>query len=228
MIANLVSMLSFTENRAVTITAGTRPDLVSPKGHPQSVKRVAVRNGKSREADCYPWQGGGATIETAGLVKVATVRGVVDFDYEASVNAQRMREGNTDDNGRGGFKASQPANRLIWVTNADGERIAMKRNGDGSRLYIPLSIMGSEGYEYRTADGTLVDPSVVHPFVRESDTSGQGVAEPIVVRDYLLERVSDLRIGKRIAGNATAEQFINALRTGDGATARRLFAELVA
>lgn len=222
-----ISMLNFTDERAVTITASTVPELVSPNKHPNAVRGEAVRNGKVREFDCYPW--GGATVATAGIVKVATVRGVVDFHYEDSVNAQRMKEDKTNDDGKGGFVAGKTANRLVWVTNADGQRIAMKRNADNTHLYIPLSIMGSEGYEYRTLDGRVIDPSIVHPFVRESDEGkGQGVAEPIIVRDYRLDRVSNLRIGKRIAEGEKAGEFITALRTDDGATARKLFAELFA
>lgn len=223
-VADFISMLSFTENRAVRVTATTEPDLVSPAGHPNAVRGVAVRNGKEKECDCYPW--GGATVATAGIVKVATVRGVVDFHYEDSVNAQRMKEGNTDADGRGGFKGGAAPRE--WVKNAEGTRIALKRNQDGSRLYVPVSVMASEAYEYRTLDGTVIDPGVVHPFVRErDDAERQGVSEAIIVRDYRLDRVMRLEVGKRIADGKRATEFAAALRDGDAATARRLFAELI-
>lgn len=220
-----IEMLNFTDMRAVTLTASTVPDLVSPSKHPNAVRGTAVRNGVAKECDCYPW--GGATVATAGLVKVATVRGVIDFHYEDSVNAQRMKDGNTDENGKGGFVAGKPANRLVWVTNADGVRIAMKKNADNTHLYIPVTVMGSEGYEYRTLDGRMIDASIVHPFIRVSDEGErQGVSSPIIVRDYRLDRVSMLRVGNRIAEGDKATRFITALRDGDLATARTLYAEL--
>jgi hypothetical protein len=200
------------EMEAVTV-----PALVSPKGHPNAVKR----DGK----DCYPWQGGGSTVASAGLLKRATVRGVFGPDWEAMVTAERLRQAESlDANGEPiPYTCDEPRNGTRWVSNGDGERLAFKTNADETRLYATIVVARSLGYAYYDADGNEVPASVVAPFLRDRSGEGkrQGLTNPLVYRDYGADKIVRLSIGNALAWG-DAKRLAEALASGDTATVREI------
>lgn len=232
-LANVAALLSFVGMRAGGLIAATVPDLVSPKGHPQAVRRVAVRNGKSREADCYPWATGGATVDTAGIVKRAAIRCLFGVDWETFITGERLRQGNPKGLNPDGtaipFVGGPIRNGTVWVHDAAGERLAFKTNPQESRLYVPCVIVESEGYGYYDADGNPIPSAVVNPFLRPFDAAKeaarQGVDRPLLWRDYAADNVSDIRVGTMLAWG-DAKELADALAAGDTATVRTIAARL--
>lgn len=206
MIADFVSMLSFTGMRSATMEAVTTPTLTTPKGK--------TADGR------YPWDNGqGFNTTRVGIVKRANVRGIVGADWEALVADQRLREGIVNESGEATYNADSPRNGTVWMLDANGNRLAFKRNADGSRFYLPVVVTASMGYEYFTLDGVKVERETVNAFLRDRSNEGrrQGVASPLVYRDYGMESVASLRIGERVM-EGDALRLYNALRDGDSAT----------
>ena len=192
---DIVSVLSFKGMRGGEMEAVTVPPLVSPKGHPNAVKK----DGK----DCYPWQGGGNTVASAGLVKRATVRGIFGAEWETLVTQERLRQAESldADGNPVPYTCSAPRNGTKWVSNGDGDRLAFKTNADETALYATVVVARSMGYTYHTADGTVVDAGIVAPFLRDRGDEGkrQGISDPLVYRDYRAENIERLTIGKTLA-----------------------------
>lgn len=205
---DIVSVLSFKGMRGGEMEAVTVPALVSPKGHPNAVKDASGK-------DCYPW--GGSTVATAGLVKRATVRGIFGAEWETLVTQERLRQAESlDADGNPiPYTCNAPRNGTKWVSNGDGDRLAFKTNADETALYATIVVARSMGYAYHLADGTVVDPSIVAPFLRDRSNEGkrQGVSDPLVYRDYRAENVARLTIGKTLAWG-DAKMIAEALANG--------------
>ena len=201
--------------------AVTVPALCSPKGHPNAVKDA---NGK----DCYPW--GGSTVASAGLLKRATIRGIFGAEWETLVTQERLRQAESlDADGNPiPYQCDAPRNGTKWVSNGAGERLAFKTNADETRLYATVVVARSMGYTYHTADGSVVDASIVAPFLRDRSNEGkrQGVSDPLVYRDYGADNVARLSIGKSLAWG-DAKRLADALASGDQATVREISESLL-
>ncbi len=221
-LVDIANVLSFTGMRGGEMEAVTVPALVSPKGHPNAVKR----DGK----DCYPWSNGGSTVASAGLLKRATVRGIFGAEWETLVTQERLRQAESlDANGEPiPYTCDAPRNGTKWVSNGAGERLAFKTNADETRIYATVVVARSMGYTYHTADGTVVDASVVAPFLRDRSNEGkrQGVSDPLVYRDYGADNVARLSIGKSLAWG-DAKRLADALANGDKATVREIAESLM-
>jgi hypothetical protein len=206
---DIANVLSFKGMRGGEMEAVTVPALVSPKGHPNAV----VKDGKA----CYPWAGGGSTVATAGIVKRATVRGIFGAEWETLVTQERLRQAESlDADGNAiPYQCDAPRNGTKWVSNGDGDRLAFKTNADETALYATVVVARSMGYTYHTADGTVVDASIVAPFLRDKSGEGkrQGVSDPLIYRDYRAENIARLTIGKTLAWG-DAKMIAEALANG--------------
>lgn len=208
MTVDVVKALSFKGMRGGEMEAVTVPALVSPKGHPNAVKR----DGK----DCYPW-GGGSTVATAALRKRATVRGVFGPDWEGMVTQERLRQAESlDADGNPiPYVCGLPTNGTRWVHDANGDRLAFKTNADESALYATVVVARSMGYTYHDATGAVVDAAMVAPFLRDKSGEGkrQGVSDPLIYRDYRAENVARITIGRTVAWGE-AKMLAEALANG--------------
>lgn len=210
---DVCKMLSFKGMRGGEIVAVTAPALVSPKNHPNAVDGH------------YPWENGGNTVATAGLFKVAKVRGIFGPEWEGMVTAERLRvcEALDADGNPIPYHADAPRNGTKWVHNGDGDRLAFKTNADESMLYAPIVVVASLGYEYHDTNGNVVPRSVVEPFLR--DRSGEGrrqqLTNPLVYRDYRHDHIVSVRIGATLTWG-DAKRLAEALAIGDSATARMI------
>lgn len=208
-LVDIASTLSFTGMRGGEMEAVTVPPLVSPKGHPNAV----VRDGKA----CYPWDGGGSTIATAGIVKRAVVRGVFGPEWATMVTQERLRQAESlDDDGNPiPYVCGSSVNGTRWVHDGNGDRLAFKTNAREDRLYATVVVARSLGYTYHDATGAVVDPAIVAPFLRDKSGEGrrQGVSDPLIYRDYAADHVARLTIGKTLAWG-DAKMLAEALANG--------------
>jgi len=199
---DVCAALSFTGMRGGELDAVTMPALVSPKGHAAAVRKMAVVRGREVITDCYPWMGGGGTVATCGILKAATVRGVFGPEWDNMVTDERLRQAMMlDSNGLPiPYKGTAPVNRTKWVHADNGDRMAFKTNDDGSALYAAIVIAASMGHCYYDADGNVIPSAIVAPFLPDRSDEGkrQGVADPLVFRDYRADHIAAIRIGKTL------------------------------
>jgi hypothetical protein len=230
---DIATLLSFIGTRAGALVAATIPALVTPAGHPNAVRKTAVKRkgGKPQDCDCFPWNGGGAKVDDACIVKRANVRVLLGVEWDAFMTGERLRQGNPAGLNPDGtaipYVGGPIMNGTVWVHDAAGMRLAFKTNPSESRLYVPCVIVASEGYTYHDAGGNVIPASVVNPFLRPVDdareAARQGVDVPLRWRDYAADNVSDLRVGTALA-EGDAKRLADALAAGDHATVRELAA----
>lgn len=228
---DIAAILCFVGTRAGALVATTVPDLVSPAGHPNAVRRLAVRRkgGKPVEADCYPWAGGGAKVDDAGIVKRASIRCLFGVVWDDFITGQRLLQGDAaglnPDGTAKQYRGGPIRNGTVWVHDAAGGRLAFKTNPDENRLYVPVVPVASEGYDYYDLAGNVIPAGVVTPFLRPVDddreAARQGVVKPLYWRDYAADHVADIRVGTALA-EGDAKELSEALREGDHATVREL------
>lgn len=230
---DIAAILSFIGTRAGSLVATTVPALVTPAGHPNAVRKTAVKRkgGKPVDCDCYPWTGGGAKVDDAAIVKRANIRVLYNVDWDAFITGERLRQGNPAGLNPDGtaipYVGGPIMNQTVWVHDANGDRLAFKTNPAESRLYVPVVVVKSDSYGYYDASGNVIPASVVTPFLRPAndarEAARQGVDVPLRWRDYAADNVSDLRVGTALA-EGDAKALSEALASGDHATVRMLAA----
>lgn len=124
------------------------------------------------------------------LFKVGQTNGMIGFDYEANVNAQRERENRPADFVAGGnTKVKEWLSRSIAVTNT----------GLTALRYRPLTPAPSY-FVVRNADGSLteVDRETILPFLYAPPaSSGQGVEELVQYRLYGVDKIIAVSFEKK-------------------------------
>lgn len=152
------SLKALKGSRLVTIVSQTQPALVA--SHPLT-----------GEANPYKGQ----------IIKVATTNGVINWNYERSVNRQRAREGSEAD-----FEAYPRK----W-----GERLAgtplVQHKG---KTYVELKVEKSVDYDYFDLSGKPVDADLIKPYLRKPGASRQEVAKEVICRDYDVENILEIRV----------------------------------
>lgn len=122
------------------------------------------------------------------VVKQSTTNGVINWNYEGSVNRQQKREG-----GEGTFQAKPRK----WGQKIEGTCL-IEHKGN---YYLELKVERALKAEYfeRRPDGSLVATTkeaiaAILPKKRSSAPS-QGVNKEIILRDYKLTNIVILRMG---------------------------------
>lgn len=115
------------------------------------------------------------------LRKISKVNGIVHFNYQNNVNAQREREGNSAD-----FVAAEAA----W-----GERIGktciIQHNGE---LYLEYRAIKHISTEYVDIDGNSVNPETVKPWEKKSSSPKQDLEKEIIVRKPMIKNIIGITI----------------------------------
>lgn len=124
---------------------------------------------------------GGKKCILAGLTKVGSVNGIINFKYENSVNNQREREGSETD-----FVAQQRK----WGTKI-GSCVIEHKN----KYYVEIKVEKTQEPQY-TLRGNRVDNSIVKPHLPERKDGRQEVDKQVILRDYALENIRQIRINK--------------------------------
>ena len=118
----------------------------------------------------------------AGLYKVGQTSGMLGTDYEANVNAQRLREGKTDDfvsQDKKGMKTW--LSRSIGVTNKDNTVIRYRPINSGKSVWV-----------VELEDGTFkeVDFDEIKSFIPEyKGTTSQDLEEQVEFRLYGVDKI---------------------------------------
>ena len=116
-----------------------------------------------------------------GLRKITKIGGVLNFNYAASVNRQREREGMTPD-----FVA-EPRK---WGQRVEGTPI-VTHNG---KFYVEAKVERSEIMGYIMPDLSVVDENEVAKWLPNRHSGRQHVEKTIILRDFAVENLRSMRI----------------------------------
>ena len=121
----------------------------------------------------------------ATIYKTSRVNIAIGHDYENSVNLQRRREGAAD-----GFKTQGRA----WGEHAGGCLVENK-----GKLYLRCKVEKAISRHYEDAEGKLLDPEAVRPFLPKPRAAHQqGVEREIIERSYKLESILSFAIDGKV------------------------------
>lgn len=125
------------------------------------------------------------------LTKRSRVSAFIGFNYQNSVNNQRLREGTPTDQDDV-VEFFEPAPRA-WGHHV-GESPMIEHNTNGRR-YMQVKVQRSLGHEYRDGD-QLIEPETVQPFLTKTGKSRrQQVENEVIVRDYGLDTIQQITVG---------------------------------
>jgi len=115
------------------------------------------------------------------VLKVRRYNGMVNFEYENSVNNQREREGGEKD-----FKVGQAS----YGTHVGDNRIIVEHE-DGIRKYVQFKLENviEQHYE-KISDGSLIDTQSLSDFFSDRPANkGQGVEKSIKIQRILATNI---------------------------------------
>lgn len=121
------------------------------------------------------------------IVKVTEVNGFINWTYGKTVNRQRKREGRKED-----FKARQRQwgirikhSPLVSHVPADGE----------TRMYLEMKVERRKWRFIHTADLIEIPEADLKPWLPPIRKSRQDVDRDVILRDYRLDHIAEIRIG---------------------------------
>lgn len=115
------------------------------------------------------------------LEKVSKVCGAIGFNYQNSVNNQRLREDLKND-----FK-SEPRK---WGQRVSGTPLVRHNN----KLYLEIKVQSSESDFFDKNQRINIDK--IKPWEYTS-TSRQGLEKDVILRDYSIDNISRITINKK-------------------------------
>ncbi|MBX2851783.1 MAG: hypothetical protein KTR15_08575 [Phycisphaeraceae bacterium] len=119
------------------------------------------------------------------VFKAARVNIAIGYNYENSVNLQRQREGVAN-----GFEAQGRK----WGEHGDG--CLVEHHG---KFYLRCKVQKAISRHYEDADGTLLDPEAVKPFLpKRRSAPQQGVERELVERSYKLESILSIALDGQV------------------------------
>lgn len=119
-------------------------------------------------------------------VKITRVNGVINWRYSSAVKKQLEREGKTDP-----FQAlprtwGQRINNCPLVCHITDD--------DGPQFYLETK-MEKRSWEYWDTDTQLLIPEAeIKPYIKPDAPSRQGTAREVMLRDYRLDHLAELRM----------------------------------
>lgn len=111
--------------------------------------------------------------------KKSVVNGVINWNYQNSVNRQKERE-----NKEGDFKA-EPRK---WGERILGTPLVRHKN----KLYLEIKVQRALSTEYQDENGNQIEKP--EPQTKQQH-SRQGLEREVILRDYLLENIKSITIG---------------------------------
>lgn len=116
------------------------------------------------------------------LSKVSVVNGMINFDYQKSVNRQLEREEKPQ-----GFKT-----RPNWFKHTDTPGVVCHRD-DPTRLYLQVKVERAINSAYFNTDGRCVNKNEVEPFLyARSVPTHQGVEKFVTVIEISFDNITSL------------------------------------
>lgn len=115
------------------------------------------------------------------LIKISKVFGAIGFNYENSVNNQRIRES---------LEVDFEAKPRQWGKRIKGTPLVEHKD----KYYLEVKVQGAESDYFQ--DNNRVDVDKIKPWMYNSK-SRQGVEKEVIVRDYSLDNISRIKINKK-------------------------------
>lgn len=134
-----------------------------------------------------------AAHKAGRLLKRSEVNGMLNWSYGNSVNNQRVREGQPLLEDGIHIEHFEPLPRS-W-----GERVPktpfVRHKG---QVYIEMKVQKSLNWRYEL-DGEPIDKELILPYVaKKKESARQRVDNPIILRDYKLENILEIRYNNEI------------------------------
>lgn len=152
---------------------------------------------------------GGKKCPLAGLVKVSTVNGMINFNYENAVNRQRSREGNNEvfesasrKWGKRLYETPEnetrrnPRHLPFVAKNWKEETISVEEFNEipNDELYLEMKVENSGDYIYML-NGVEIPKEQVAPYLpKKKEGERQEVEKTVILRDYKIENVEQITI----------------------------------
>jgi hypothetical protein len=114
-----------------------------------------------------------------GVVKKSRINGVVNFNYENSVNRQRVREDSVPD-----FKAEERK----WGKKINGTPVVEHKG----KYYLEVKVERTLDSKYEL-NGQEIDSKLLAPFFYKKSVSRQEVENEVVLRDFSLDNLKALK-----------------------------------
>ena len=119
------------------------------------------------------------------VYKTSRVNVALGTDYAAGVNRQRGREGNDE---------AFTAQSRQWGTVLAGCVVEHK-----GKLYLRCKVERSLAHHYEDAEGSLLDPEAVAPFLpAKRKATNQGVQREVIERSYALTSILTIAIDGQV------------------------------
>ena len=134
----------------------------------------------------------------AGATKVSRVNGCINWCYGQSVNNQRIREGN----GEHFFPEPRRWGQRRFI-NAAGESVYDRSASvrlspfvdHKQAVYLELKVQNALEHQYEAPDGSPLTDEQVAPYLpARSNSSRQEVENPVILRDYTLDKNGESNI----------------------------------
>jgi hypothetical protein len=163
---------------------------------------------------------GGKKCPLAGLVKISTVNGMINFNYENAVNRQRSREGNSEvfesaarKWGKRLYEAPEEVENPNSVQRIERKRrtprhlpfVAKNWKEDtitidefneipNDELYLEMKVENSGDYIYML-NGEEIPKEKVAPYLpKKKEGERQDLEKTVILRDYKIENVEQITI----------------------------------
>ncbi len=137
----------------------------------RTVPDLYVRHPQTREMN--PFLG--------NIVKIAQVNGTINFIYENAVNRQRTREE---------LEADFEAMPRQWGRRIVGTPLVEHKGNH----YLEVKVERSITHYYTTLDGAPLPTEQVERFRKPTGRSRQGVEREIILRDYGIHNIVEMRM----------------------------------
>jgi hypothetical protein len=126
------------------------------------------------------------------LVKISYINGIINSDYAAAVNAQRIREGKKPD--------FVPQKRKWGTHLTDSPFIShvLKTTGE-HKLYLDVRILKSIEHKYfQPSTMKIIGDELVKPYLRDkSESFTQDLEKEVIVRPYDVKNIACIIIDKK-------------------------------
>lgn len=121
------------------------------------------------------------------VLKLCRVNGVLNWRYTPAVNRQRIREGKAAD-----FKAE----RRVWGARVERCPLVVYVEDEIPRLYLEVKVEGFEAKYFDRESHEEISAETLKPYFPKRRPGRQKVSKVVVLKDYRLDHVAEIRISK--------------------------------
>lgn len=120
-------------------------------------------------------------------VKISRVNGMINWRYSSAVIAQLKREGKSD-----AFKAFPRK----WGARINGTPLVCHIPEDGARFYLEVKVERRDVGYFNNETHQRIQTPEIERFLKDKSPSRQGTDREVLLRDYRLDHIADLRFNR--------------------------------